>query len=111
MSLNHRRFNSEITKKKMSESHRGNLNAHWKGGKIYFHGYIYLRKPEYPNANKQGYIGEHIVIASAVLGCPLKESDDYEIVHHINEIKSDNRKENLLICANSYHSFLHGRMN
>ncbi len=50
---------------------------------------------------------EHIMLAEQVLGRPLKRG---EVVHHVNEDKLDNRKENLLICTVSYHATLHHRM-
>lgn len=50
---------------------------------------------------------EHIIIAESVLGRSLR---DGEVVHHINEDKTDNRKENLLICSRGYHAMLHHRM-
>ena len=50
---------------------------------------------------------EHVLIAESVLGRPLKKG---ECVHHINQIKTDNRHDNLLICTIGYHSALHARM-
>lgn len=48
----------------------------------------------------------HVEIAEGVLGRKLKPE---ECIHHINMIKTDNRKSNLLICSRSYHSWLHER--
>lgn len=67
--------------------------------------------------NKEGYreicvngrrAREHISIAERALGkaLPLKA-----VVHHVNEQRSDNRNENLVICPNNrYHKLLHQRM-
>ena len=47
---------------------------------------------------------EHILVMEALLGRHLY---DHECVHHINEIKSDNRKENLQLMTKSEHMSLH----
>jgi hypothetical protein len=51
---------------------------------------------------------EHIRIAERVLGRPLPKG---AVVHHVNEIRHDNRPSNLVICpSHSYHRMLHHRM-
>ena len=73
----------------------GENNPAWKGGKRIAResGYIYVHQPEHPNAKRSdGYILEHRLVMSEFLGRPLHE---WEIVHHKNGNKQDNRIQNL----------------
>lgn len=86
----------------------GPQNGNWKGGRIKNNrGHILLMMKEHPNANKQGYVKEHTLIATKILGRPLNLN---EIVHHHNRDPKDNRNENLLICTPGYHHFIHHKM-
>jgi hypothetical protein len=60
-------------------------------------GYVFIRcpDPDHPNAkSKPGWIAEHVWVMSQVLGRPLRRG---ESVHHLNNIKHDNRPENLAL--------------
>jgi len=92
---------SEETRLKMSESHKGNKHWNWKGGRYKHSGYIQVRAYEHPNANASGYVLEHRLIMEKRIGRYL---NSYEVVHHINGIKDDNRIENLKLLPGNEHN-------
>ena len=53
-----------------------------------------LYMPAHHRADSTGCVYEHIVVAEKKLGRELK---DGECVHHLNEIRNDNREENLIV--------------
>ncbi len=60
-------------------------------------GYILVKAPPgHPNAKKDGYILEHVLIMSEQLGRPLLP---HESVHHRNGQRDDNRPANLELWA------------
>lgn len=100
---------SEERKEKLRTDRIGQKSVRWKGGKFKTSdGYIYVYKPEHPR-NLNNYIAQHRLVMEEFLGRYLKPS---EIVHHINEIRDDNRLENLLLIRNrSEHTRLHNLLN
>lgn len=68
-------------------------------------GYVKLYMPEHPNNNK-GYIFEHRYVVEQAIGRLL---ETHETVHHINEIKDDNRLGNLYLCSPEEHIAIHTR--
>jgi hypothetical protein len=76
-------------------------------------GYIWIYEPAFKVRNskqaprlhrRQGFHPEHRVVASRMLGRPLRRD---EHVHHINGIKTDNRPENLQVMSQQAHRKLH----
>ncbi len=84
---------------------RGKRNPNWNNGRIETsHGHIFIYKPEHPNANKAGYVGEHRFVMSEHIGRPIASNEN---VHHINGIPNDNRLKNLILMTRSEHTSYH----
>jgi hypothetical protein len=87
--------------------HRFGKNApFWNGGRRKDkYGYILIYKPEHPFCNCDGYIYEHRLVMEKIIRHYLKKE---ERVHHKNDIRNDNRPDNLTIFKNSgYHMSYH----
>ena len=92
---------SAETRAKMSQSAKDGGIGHKKKRAD---GYIAVYFPDHPKSSNTGYIMEHVLVMEALLGRHLNED---ECVHHINEKKDDNRKENLKLMTKSEHMSLH----
>ncbi len=90
---------TEEQKKRRTATRLANMThgPRWKGGRRISEGYVRLWNPAHPSSDKSGYVAEHRLIAEGLIGRHLKKR---EIVHHINEITTDNRPENLMVLKN-----------
>lgn len=81
-------------------------HPNWKGGKYKnFYGYVLLKiestNPFFKMVNSRGYIKEHRLVMAQYLDRCLEL---WEIPHHINGVKNDNRIENLELMTDSEHN-------
>lgn len=89
-------------------AYKGSGNPKWKGGKYRAtRGYVYVYSPNHPSSTIQGYVMQHRLVMEQHLGRLLTSEEQ---VHHINEIKDDNRIENLkLMSGAAEHRVEHGK--
>lgn len=86
------------------KNNTGSANPNFSGGKyVDDKGYVRVLAPDHPR-NIKGYVYEHRLVMEEYLGRHLMP---WETVHHINEIKTDNRVENFFLCMPEEHSAVH----
>ena len=99
---------------------RGEENPSWKGGRrVDENGYVQLLRPEHPFA-KDGYIAEHRLVVEE--RTKYEDPDNFllvdiggqkylkptAVVHHIDEVKTNNESSNLMLLENqAAHAFIH----
>jgi hypothetical protein len=59
-------------------------------------GYVFIYMPEHPFA-KKGYVQEHRIVVEKFIGRYLTKE---EVVHHLDEVKDNNKIENLMLFKN-----------
>ena len=85
----------------------GKNHPNWKGGQITdVNGYILIWQPNHPRSNSNGYVHRSHLIAEKMLGRYLYPE---EITHHENEIRNDDRPENIKITTRGKHASFHNR--
>ena len=82
---------------------QGNKSHFWRGGITNRRGYIFIYNPTHPHAYGE-YVSEHRLVMEKQLQRIL---EPWEIVHHINGVKDDNRIENLFLTSQSEHARHH----
>lgn len=82
---------------------RGSACHRWNDGRMVAStGYVKVRVGlSHPLADPNGYAYEHAVVWLAA-GRPAPGPD--EVIHHLNEVKTDNRIENLALTSREWHS-------
>lgn len=100
------------TRIKMSKNHAdftGSKHPRWNGGKRKTaQGYFYIYSPNHPYKNLNNCVKRSRLVMESAIGRYLRPS---EIIHHINEIKDDDRIENLQLLPNKgAHSSIHNKI-
>jgi len=88
---------------------KGDKSGGWKGGVFYNYGYKFLWIGEdckYYKMAIDNHIAEHRLVMAKHLGRCLEK---WEVIHHKNGIKDDNRIENLELTNRGQHSRDHNR--
>ena len=108
-----RKISQTLKGRKISQEHKKNIglanighkNNNWKGGRcLDSYGYWRVWTPNHPYSDYWGYVFEHRLVMEKHIGRYLSRE---ELVHHINEIKTDNRIENLQVMTRIEHSKYH----
>ncbi len=81
----------------------GKNNPNWKGGIAKSSGYVFIYLPDHPKARGK-YVKRAILVLEEKLGRPIRDGYDS---HHKNEIKDDDRPENLEEKEHGEHVSLH----
>jgi hypothetical protein len=93
------------------ELYSGKGHYNWKGGRqLGSGGYMMVKCKGHPRARASNRyrVREHVLVMEKRLGRYLKKG---EVVHHINEIRTDNRIENLQLRNNREHTIHHTKLN
>jgi hypothetical protein len=88
--------------------HQGNLNKYRSGKAKHNCGYEMILVKGHPRADNRGYVPKSILVIEEVMGKYLHPNS---IPHHIDLNKTNDNKNNLVVCEDrDYHNLLHRRL-
>lgn len=100
------RWNRFVKGHQFRDPPRGEEHFNYKGGQTTDGTYILVLRRGHPRADRRGYVKRAVLVLEAALGRPIER---HEVVHHINENKTDDRPENLqAMPSKSAHTKHHG---
>lgn len=74
----------------------GEANSNWKGGKFMKDGFIYVRMPHHPMANKLGYVPQHRLVAAEKYGADALKG---KRIWWIDQNRSNNAPDNIILVT------------
>jgi hypothetical protein len=76
----------------------------WNGGVKWSNGYLNIYRPDHPFCHTDGYVRLHRIIYEYFYKCCLMPWID---IHHMNGIRTDNHKGNLVPVTDAQHTTIH----
>lgn len=71
-------------------------------------GYVRILAPKHHRADKYGFVLEHIYVMEEKLGREITFEDGH--IHHIDQNKSNNHPDNLMLLSPSDHAKIHAQL-
>lgn len=100
------RYDNNGREHKYIRGHNNRGKTELKGGSHITNGYRFILKPDHHLADSKGYVSEHRLKFEEYNNCCLLP---WSAIHHRNENKLDNSKENLEGMTQKQHKRLHGK--
>lgn len=96
--------NLGIRVRKRTDDQWGDKNHAWKGGRVGGgQGYILIKQYGHHRSNKRGYVFEHILVWEKANNRLVPRGF---VIHHINNLRDDNRIENLQFMTANEHNYI-----
>lgn len=99
--------NRLIARTRQTDYHfmKGANNPNWNDGTMMSQGYVYIKMPDHPNANKHGYVKRANLVLEKRLGRFLTPRE--EVAHHKDRNRLNDSPKNLQLKSRLEHNRLH----